>query len=104
MAAGCGHTLVLEILLEQRDIDVNAVTPRNTTALHFAASYGGPEAVQLLLNDRRIDPAVRNGFGLAQFDAPLDPVDQEIFEKFNAFNASIDFFRYELDPRESTNN
>jgi len=32
--------------------------------------------VQLLLSGRRIDPAVRNGFGLVQPNAPLDPMDR----------------------------
>ena len=73
------------ILLEQSDIDVNAVMLRNSTALDLAARARlHPEAVQLLLSHRRVDLAVRNGFGLVQPDAPLDPVDHQIIELFNS--------------------
>lgn len=37
MAAAYGHTPILKILLEQSDMDVNAVRLRNSTALDFAA-------------------------------------------------------------------
>lgn len=72
LAAECGRADVVEWLLEEHSLNVNARSQKNTatsrmTPLHFAAWTGSAEVVQLLL-DHGADPSLRDGHGFTPKD------------------------------------
>jgi ankyrin repeat protein len=49
-ASQCGHTEIVQLLLQHKNINVNLEDERGQTALYVASQYGHNEIVQLLLN------------------------------------------------------
>lgn len=60
MACVGSSTTVIRLLLAQSDIDVNKTDSRNWTALMKACAHGNLPAVQLLLEDMRVNLEARN--------------------------------------------
>ena len=54
-AADGGHKEVVQLILEDERVEVNAKDVRSYTPLHFAAQEGHSGIVQLLLEDERVD-------------------------------------------------
>ena len=54
-AAKGGHLVVVELLLEQPGVDVNAATDRGFTVLHITAGFGHMEILALLLRQPGLD-------------------------------------------------
>lgn len=46
--------------------------------------------MQLLLSDRRVNPVVRDGFGLVRPSALVDPMDHELIESL--YDGGFDIF------------
>ena len=65
IAAFNGHTSIVELLLSNPDVDVNAIDDESSTALTHAVSYNRLGAVELLLADPRVDVNCRTDmFGM----------------------------------------
>ena len=75
-----GSYLELQTLLRRRDVRINEIEGDGMAAIHFAAMYGTPESVEILINEGAkvnfpnnngeypLDIAVKNGnFEIAQF-------------------------------------
>merc|ERR1712012_1453759 len=81
MAAKRGHTAVVELLLNQEGIDINARISVNFrwTPLHAAAWYGHTAVVEMLLNHEGININARD----SRNETPLEIAKQNRMENVN---------------------
>ena len=82
VAAIHGYNKIIELLLANKDIEVNLQTSGGWTALHFAAAKGKPECVELLLKHRNIDVNLRNGTGSTALSMAIATKKLCVIEKF----------------------
>lgn len=75
-----GHVTIVEMLLQRKDVDVNAKADWGQTALGVAAHFGRSEIVKLLLNadipaDRHaVDDVGRTALDRARFSKDLETI------------------------------
>ncbi|KAG0130626.1 ankyrin repeat-containing domain protein [Tuber indicum] len=70
-AIPCAVRPVIEVLLEDKRIDVNSLDRNRRTALHIAASLGMMDAIQSLLGRKDIDVGMLDGQGREARDLAL---------------------------------
>lgn len=74
IAMRCAELSTVQLCLEYKDLDINAVEAlHGNTPLHLAASLGRPDIVQLLLAQPAIDDTKRNKEGKEPMDVVKTP-------------------------------
>ena len=66
-ASGNGHIDVVNLLLQQKNVNINQLTDDGNAALHYASFHGHTETVKLLLVHSDIDVNIKDNAG----DTPL---------------------------------
>jgi ankyrin repeat protein len=67
MAAYSGHIVITRTLLAHKDIQVNKVNENGDTPLHAACAHGKKVAAEMLMNDPRVNPELKNRAGLTAY-------------------------------------
>lgn len=78
LANQCAEQAVIEFVLSQADVDINARDRDGNTPLHVAAMLGRGPVVRLLLEQKEINDAVSNYHGKSPLDLARSP---DIFQQ-----------------------
>lgn len=63
-----GNVEIVQLLLQQEDIDVNALDDSNRTALHLAVFKRKPEVMKILQSRQDMDKTIKDASGMTAED------------------------------------